>query len=67
MKPEDARGLDSAMVGPHASWATKSAVALTSIVLCAKRALSYAYANISKIEALCYKRRPGAMRSAACS
>lgn len=45
------------------SW--KSAVALTSIVSPAKRALSYALANITKFEALCYKRRPGAMRSAA--
>lgn len=36
-KPEDAGGLDSALPWPHATWATKSAVALTGLVLPAKR------------------------------
>lgn len=47
MKPEDAGGLGRTDVGPHANWATKSAVALTSIVSGAKEALSYIYSQIS--------------------
>lgn len=46
MKPEDAGGLDSTAVGPHANRDTKSALALTSIVSGAKEALSYAYSQI---------------------
>lgn len=59
-KPEDAGGLDSALLGPHASRATKSAVALTSIVSPAKRELCYTSGKISpKIKDLCYKKEMG--------